>query len=124
MKPYRAPPVAAVDREPEAAAELRRRARSVRLRSAAACLIAPLLGAYPGYFLVRELQLRLLGGLAWPVLSGLVGACLPLWLGLRATAKLARRTLLRRRDPWLTEVAATYRVPRKDLVKYTTSWGM
>ena len=49
---------------------------------------------------------------------------LPILIGLRATAKLARRVLLRRRDPWLDEVAATYHVPRKDLVKYTTSWRM
>lgn len=123
MKAYRTPTVAAPDREPEAAAELRRRARSVRLRAAASCLIVPLLAAYPGYFLAQTLQSRLFGGLAWPFVSALVVAA-PILIGLRATAKLARRVLLRRRDPWLDEIAATYRVPRKDLVKYTTSWRM
>jgi hypothetical protein len=121
---YRAAAVEPRDREPEAAAELRHRARSVRLRAAAACLIVPLLGAFPGYFLVQELQFRALGGFAFPVFSGLFGACLPIFLGLRATATLARRSLMRRRDPWLDEVAATYKVPRKDLVKYTTPWHM
>jgi hypothetical protein len=124
MKPYRSPSVDAPDREPEAAAELRRRARSVRLRSAVACMTAPLLGAYPGYFLVQELQFRVVGGFAWPVVSGLVGVCLPILIGLRATAMLARWWLLRRRDPWLDELAATCCVPRRDLVKYTTSWAM
>ena len=124
MKAYRSPPVTAPDREPEAAAELRKRARSVRLRSAVTCLLAPLLAAYPGYFFLQTLQFRVLGGFAWPAVSALVGVCLPILIGLRATAKLARRVLLRRRDPWLDEVAATYHVPRKDLVKYTTSWRM
>lgn len=119
---YRAAALDPKDREPEAAAELRRRARSVRRRAAAAGLIAPLLGAFPGYFLVQELERRLLGGASFPVLSGLVGVGLPLFLGLRATAKLTRRSLRRWREPWLDEVAATYKVPRKDLVKYTTPW--
>ena len=124
MKAYRCLPVTALDREPEAAAELRKRARSVRLRSAATCMLAPLLAAYPGYFLLQTLQSRLLGDLSWPLVSALVGVALPILIGLRATAKLARRVLLRRRDPWLDEVAATYHVPRKDLVKYTTSWRL
>ena len=124
MKAYRDPPVVAPESEPEAAAELRKRARSVRLRSAVTCMLAPLLAAYPGYFLLQTLQLRVLGGLAWPFASALVGVALPILIGMRATAKLARRTLLRRRDPWLDEVAATYHVPRRDLVKYTTSWRM
>ena len=124
MKAYRSPPVTTPDREPEAAAELRKRARSVRFGSAVTCMSAPLLAAYPGYFLLQTLQFRLFGGVAWPFVSALVGVALPILVGLRATAKLARRMLLRRRDPWLDEVAATYHVPRKDLVKYTTSWRM
>jgi hypothetical protein len=124
VKAYRSTPSAAPDREPEAAAELRTRARSVRLRSALTCMLAPLLAAYPGYFLLQTLQYRVFGGLAWPFVSALVGVALPILIGMRATAKLARRILLRRRDPWLDEIAATYHVPRKELVKYTTSWRM
>jgi hypothetical protein len=110
VKAYRSTLSDAPDREPEAAAELRKRARSVRLRSAVTCMLAPLLAAYPGYFLLQTLQLRLLGGLAWPFVSALVGVALPILIGMRATAKLARRILLRRRDPWLDEIAATYHV--------------
>jgi hypothetical protein len=110
------------DREPLAAAELRKRARSVRLKAAATCMLAPLLAAYPGYFLLQTLQSRLFGGRAWPLASALVGVALPLLFGLRATARLARRVLLRRRDAWLDEIAATTQVPRKELLKYTTSW--
>lgn len=117
MKPDR-------DREADAAAELRARARSVRLRALAMCLFAPLLAGYPGYFLLQELQMRLLGGRTFPVFSAAVAAGLPLLFGLRAAAKLARRTLLRRRGVWLDELAATYRVSRKELEKYTASWGM
>lgn len=124
MKAYRRPPATAVDREPEAAAELRRRAKSVRVRSAMACMIPPLVMAYPGYFLVQTLQSRVLDGHSWMYVSAFFGVALPILLGMRATVRLARRILLRRRDPWLDEVAATYHVPRKDLVKYTTSWRM
>ncbi|MEP7124235.1 MAG: hypothetical protein ABJE95_25130 [Byssovorax sp.] len=116
MKP---PALAPQDRELEAAAELRKRIRSVRRRAAATCLLAPLLAAYPGYFLLQTLQSRLFAGVASPIVSALLGIALPLGFGLRATAKLTRRTLLRARDPWLDEVARTYGVPRKDLVKYT-----
>lgn len=122
MNPSPRVAVAAQDREREAAAELRKRARSVRLRSAATCMLAPLLAAYPGYFLLQTLQSRLHGGVASPVVSALLGVVVPLALGLRATAKLTRRLLLRARDPWVAELATTYRVPRQDLVKYTTSW--
>jgi hypothetical protein len=115
-------PSSTPDREREAAAELRKRARGVRLKAALTCMLAPLLAAYPGYFLLQTLQSRLFGGHAWPFVSALVGVALPILPGLRATAKLARRVLLRRRDPWLDELAATHRVPRKDLVKHTTSW--
>jgi hypothetical protein len=124
VKAYRNPPSVTPDREPEAAAELRKRARSVRLRVAASCMLPPLLASYPGYFLLQTLQFRVLGGIAFPFFSALLGVCLPIFLGLRATARLARRVLLRRRDPWLDEVAATFHVPRKELVKYTTSWRM
>jgi hypothetical protein len=117
------PAIAAADREREAAAELRTRARGVRLRSAATCMLAPLLAAYPGYFLLQTLQARLHGGVASPIVSALLGVVVPLALGLRATAKLTRRMLRRCRDPWLTELATTHRVPRQELVKYTTSWS-
>ena len=122
MNPSPGVAVAAQDREREAAAELRKRARGVRLRAAATCLIAPLLAAYPGYFLLQTLQSRLHGGVASPYVSALLGVVVPLALGLRATAKLTRRLLLRARDPWLTEIATTHRVPRQELVKYTSSW--
>ncbi len=116
-------PPTAPDRLPEAHADLRSRARGVRLRAAASCLIAPLLAAYPGYFLLQRLQARLFGGTAWPLVSALLVA-LPVLIGLRASGKLARRVLLRRRDAWLDAVAAKYRVPRNDLVKHAGSWGL
>lgn len=124
MKAYRSPPAVKLDREPEAAAELRKRAKSVRVRSAMACMIPPLVMSYPGYFLVQTLQWRLFENHSWIYVSVFFGVALPILLGMRATVKLARRVLLRRRDPWLDEMAATYHVPRKDLVKYTTSWRM
>lgn len=81
----------------------------------------PLAGAAPGYLLVRELQFAGLG-VAFPLLSMLLGVCAPLILGMWATVKVAGWILRRRTDAWLDELSERYDVPRKELVKYTTPW--
>lgn len=79
--PYRSAQPPKPDCEPEAAAELRRRATRTRLGSAAACLVVPLAISVPGYFFLEELQFKVIGGIAWPLVSMLVGVCLPIGLG-------------------------------------------
>ncbi|HVK65886.1 MAG TPA: hypothetical protein VM694_15500 [Polyangium sp.] len=104
--------------EAAAASELARRAMRLNKLIIVPCISLGLVLGVAGYFLLRQLQLELIGRHV-PWVTGVLGVAGPLSGSFYVASRVSAFLMARRRGPWIEDVAAQYGVPVEALEDYT-----
>ncbi|MDC0746448.1 hypothetical protein [Polyangium mundeleinium] len=104
--------------EAAAASELARRAMRLNKLVIVPCISLGLVLGVAGYFLLRQLQLELIGRHV-PWVTGVLGVAGPLSGSFYVASRVSAFLMARRRGPWIEDVAARYGVPVEALEDYT-----
>jgi hypothetical protein len=109
------------DTEAKAFRELGRRVARVRAATAAVCALSGIACGFIGYFLLRRLQLALVG-VQHPALTGVVSVVPCLWASGKAAEVTSRWVLRLRGDSWIATAASRHGVARERLVEFLSVW--